>query len=215
MSSTDSALGPFAASSRGLTISYLDLIQKAFEPRWWKSDLIVRVENGTPTFVTRPDRTLASNEFTMAEYNFSLYFGLAIDLYESTLVSDQTPLDSFLAGDSTALNAEQKQGFDIFNGGGKCSNCHGGPELTNASVENVQSQPLEGMEMADGLMATYDNGFYNIGVRPTEDDQGLGGNDPFGKPLSMTWLVGVPGKMAADGAFKVPGMRNVQLTPPD
>ena len=95
----------------------------------------------------------------MAEYNFSLYFGLAIDLYESTLVSDQTPLDGFLAGDNTALNTEQKQGFDIFNGGGKCSNCHGGPELTNASAENVQSQPLETMEMADGQFATYDNGF--------------------------------------------------------
>ena len=33
--------------------------------------------------------------------------------------------------------------------------------------------------MADGQMATYDNGFYNIGVRPTEDDKGLGGADPW------------------------------------
>jgi len=150
----------------------------------------------------------------MPEYNFSLYFGLAIDLYESTLVSDQTPFDKFMAGDNAALTDDEKQGFSIFDGGGKCSNCHGGPELTNASVENVQSQPLEGMEMADGKMATYDNGFYNIGVRPTEDDKGLGGSDPFGKPLSMTRLAAVPGKIAADGAFKVPSLRNVALTAP-
>src|SRR6476469_8289834 len=76
VSSTDSVLGPIADSSRGLTSSYLDLIQKAFQPRWWDSNLIVRVENGTTTFVTPPGRPLAANEFTMAEYNFSLYFGL-------------------------------------------------------------------------------------------------------------------------------------------
>ncbi|MFL5926697.1 MAG: cytochrome-c peroxidase [Gaiellaceae bacterium] len=214
VSATDSVLAPFAAPGRGLNVSYRDLVEKAFDPRWWQSNLIVRVDNGVATFVPDPQRPLAPNEFTMAEYNFSLYFGLAIDLYESTLVSDQTPFDKFMAGDSAALNDDEKQGFSIFDGGGKCSNCHGGPELTNASVENVQSQPLEGMEMADGQMATYDNGFYNIGVRPTEDDKGLGGADPFGKPLSMTRLAAVPGKIAADGAFKVPSLRNVALTAP-
>jgi len=214
VNATDSVLGPFAAPERGLTVSYRELVEQAFEPRWWKTDLIVRVENGAPTFVADPQRPLAPNEFTMPEYNFSLYFGLAVDLYESTLVSDQTPFDKFLAGDHAALTPEERQGFSIFDGGGKCSNCHGGPELTNASAENVQSQPLEAMEMADGQMATYDNGFYNIGVRPTEDDKGLGGNDPFGKPLSMTRLAAVPGKIAADGAFKVPSLRNVALTAP-
>jgi cytochrome c peroxidase len=214
VSTTDSVLGPTAAATRGLTVSYRDLVEQAFDPRWWQSDLIVRVDNGTAAFVPDPQRPLAANEFTMAEYNFSLYFGLAIDLYESTLVSDQTPFDKFMAGDNAALTDNEKQGFSIFDGGGKCSNCHGGPELTNASVENVQSQPLEAMEMADGKMATYDNGFYNIGVRPTEDDKGLGGADPFGKPLSMTRLAAVPGKIAADGAFKVPSLRNVALTAP-
>ena len=30
------------------------------------------------------------------EYNFSLFWGVAIQMYESTLVADQTPLDKFL-----------------------------------------------------------------------------------------------------------------------
>ncbi len=34
--------------------------------------------------------------------------------------------------------------------------------------------------------ALYDNGFYNIGVRPTLEDPGVGGVDPFGNPLSFT-----------------------------
>lgn len=35
---------------------------------------------------------------------------------------------------------------------------------------------------------TYDAGWYNIGVRPTADDPGLDGTDPFGKSLSWTKL---------------------------
>jgi hypothetical protein len=44
----------------------------------------------------------------------------------------------------------------------------------------------ERMVMGDGGVALYDSGFYNIGVRPTEEDIGVGGTDPWGKPLSFT-----------------------------
>ena len=46
--------------------------------------------------------------------------------------------------------------------------------------------------MKDGEAAIYDNGFYNIGVRPTAEDIGLGGTDPYGVPLSFTkqWVTG-------------------------
>ena len=40
--------------------------------------------------------------------------------------------------------------------------------------------------MGDGDIATYDIGFYNIGVSPTAADVGRGGNDPFGNPLSFS-----------------------------
>src|SRR4029079_6325983 len=36
-----------------------------------------------------------------------------------------------------------------------------------------------------GPVALYDQGFYNIGVTPAENDRGLGGADPFGNPLSF------------------------------
>jgi hypothetical protein len=39
--------------------------------------------------------------------------------------------------------------------------------------------------MAFGNDALYDNGFYNIGVTPSEHDLGVGGKDPFGNPLSF------------------------------
>ena len=42
--------------------------------------------------------------------------------------------------------------------------------------------------MGDRAPAVYDSGFYNIGVRPTTEDIGAGGGDPFGNPLSLTRL---------------------------
>jgi cytochrome c peroxidase len=218
VSASDSVLGPYVragGAKPGLAVSYAALIKQAFQPQWWNSRMIVRVDPTTgPAFVPRPKRPLAANEYPLSEYNFSLFFGLAIQMYESTLVSDQAPIDRFAAGDTSALTAQQQEGLALFTGKAGCANCHGGPEFTNASVENVANQPLETMTMGDGGVATYDNGFYNIGVRPTSSDLGVGANDPFGNPLSMTRLTGTPGRIAADGAFKVPDLRNVALTAP-
>jgi cytochrome c peroxidase len=162
------------------------------------------------------------------EWNFSLFFGLAVQLYESTLVSDQTPFDRFLAGNSAAgeFSPQAQRGLVLFQTKGRCINCHGGAELTNASVSNVKSQRLERMIMGDDRVGTYDNGFYNVGVRPSLNDIGLGGKDPFDNPLSMARLaqqgkltdpvvpVGPTSRIVATGTFKVPGLRNVELTAP-
>ena len=66
--------------------------------------------------------------------------------------------------------------------------------MIKASVRNVRNQPLERMIMGNGAPAVYDNGFYNISVRQTSEDIGLGGTDPFGKPLSMTRLAEIKGQ---------------------
>jgi len=87
------------------------------------------------------------------------------------------------------------------------------------------------MIMGDGTAAIYDTGFYNIGVRPTTEDLGDGGTDSFGNPLSFTRLrqqsitIGPPfgvfepfvdpaSRVAVDGSFKTPDLRNVELTAP-
>lgn len=49
---------------------------------------------------------------------------------------------------------------------------------------------------------TYDVGWYNLGVRPTAEDAGIGAKDPFGKPLSWIELF----QTLSDPSFiKVPG----------
>jgi hypothetical protein len=74
--------------------------------------------------------------------------------------------------------------------------------------------------------AFYDGGFYNIGVRPTAEDIGLGASHAKLGPLSYSLqeqegdnpdpAVTVPpgGRVAVNGAFKTPTLRNIALTGP-
>ena len=45
------------------------------------------------------------SDYSLMEFNFSLFWGLAIQAYEATLVSDETPADRFFRGDTNALSA--------------------------------------------------------------------------------------------------------------
>lgn len=175
VSPQDSALAPLAnttGTTKGLNTTYKAMVQTAFQPQWWSDQTVV----------------INGETYTQTQANFSLFFGLSVQLYEATLVADNSPFDQFIEGDKTQLNAEEQVGLALFTDKGKCARCHGGAELTNASVRNVNTEHLERMIMGDDGVAVYDNGFYNIGVRPTGEDVGVGGKDPFGRPLSETAL---------------------------
>jgi cytochrome c peroxidase len=264
---TDSVLGALSrAPQNGLSVSYPALISQAFRSEFWNST--ARTPQG----------------FTLMEANFALFFGLAVQLYETTLVSDRSPFDRFMEGDDLALTQTQLQGLLVFMnrgtdpdglsrnparldaiiaalaeprlgpqriviGVGNCVSCHGGPEFTDAAFTSLTEVPgaLALIEQEDtavlmptGLLAIspaqglLDNGFSNIGVRPTHEDLGRGSKEG-GYPLSFTRQVldpnltyllppgielpctaGVecPTNLMVDGAFKIPGLRNVELTGP-
>jgi cytochrome c peroxidase len=231
----DSVLGRWSRSPEpGLRErSYENMIEDAFHPVWWDSQYIIKVDStGGTRYIRQPQGPRATDEFTLMDYNFSLFFGLAIQLYESTLISDDSPFDRFMEGNTNALTAQQQQGKALFQDRRTgCAFCHGGPEFTNASVNNVENQRLRRMNTGNGAQAVYDNAFYNIGVRPTSEDLGVGAKDPFENPLSESRLaqqglfesllnatpnipVGANERITADGAFKTPGLRNVELTGP-
>jgi cytochrome c peroxidase len=205
---------------RGLNVTYGALIRRAFHPKWWASPRFIQVaEDGTTTVVTQRDSNPATDEFTLMEYNFSLFFGLAVQAYEATLVSDDTPFDRFLRDPVNApLPAAAERGRQIFFNvnpapapRGNCAFCHSGSLLSEASVENVAAN---GMVRVSGGQQS-DRGTRNIGVRETTDDLGNGGLDPFGASLSVAVRDAPPGSIvAADGTFKIPGLRNVKLTAP-
>lgn len=227
----DSVLGESANATKGLDTTYDAMIKAAIQDKWW---------NGTNRFnVDANGRVVpaASGQFSHLEGNFSLIFGLSVMMYESTLVSDQTPFDRYLSGDTAALSASAIRGITVFETQG-CVNCHTGATLTNAATPialldaagaglNILS---EVMPMQDLLPSAYDIGYYNIGVRPTAEDIGVGANDPFGNPLSFSrglqigfleegnrpagQEVTATTRLAINGAFKTPGLRNVALTAP-
>lgn len=238
----DSVLGALRQSTgTGLNVTYMQLVKKAFAPRYW---------TGTGDFGRPKDPMQAP--YTHMEANFSLFWGIALQMYQATLVSDNSPYDRYRDGDITALSTRQKNGLTIFLGKGRCSSCHNGAEFTNASV-NAQSENgphglVERMPMTNGNTGLYDRGFYNIGVVPSAYDIGIGGADPWGNPLSFTGqykaylATGLepkdpftvdpcsfstpvdPSNCATPptstelgfvrGAFKVPTLRNVELTAP-
>ena len=244
VSATDSVLGKYRSPyGSGLNTTYEAMIKAAFWPQYWEvPDATFKAVSGTT--------------YRQIEMNFSLFWGLAIQLYEATLISDDTRFDRYAAGDQAALNAQEQLGLAIFTSDrGKCVNCHKGAEFTGASTrmtlgsssgEMSGDGPIENMLMGDGTGAIYDNGFYNIGVTPPGHDLGVGGSDPFGNPLSFArefknMLKGLPApdayshslnpctfmaasgctivndpemRDAVDGAFKTPGLRNVELTGP-
>jgi cytochrome c peroxidase len=140
------------------------------------------------------------------EWNFSLFFGLAVQLYEATLIADDTPFDRF-ATDPTALTPQEQLGLDIFLGtnssglnptlvDGRCDSCHSLPEFTTHSVRNLQVEQdgvpqnmVEVMLMGNGQSAFYDNGIYNISTRKTTEDLGRAATapalPPFINPLTQ------------------------------
>jgi cytochrome c peroxidase len=231
VSATDSVLGPVARwPTSGLSIARYDqLIKTAFHEKWWRSNQLIRVNpDGTKTLVAKnngecnDETTCADNEFALIQYNFALFFGLAVQQYESTLVSDDTPWDRFRREHpqptDPALNPWVNLapshisrlalfGANLFNDRTKgpqnvrCSNCHEQAELTDASVRRITAAANGPVRNRDGNVI--DKGFNNIGVRPTDSDLGVGASDAFG-PLSLArrrFPGGAPISQSFDGAI--------------
>jgi cytochrome c peroxidase len=177
---TDSVLGALVnPNGVGLSTTYTQMISDAF----------------------------GSAQAANAAAQFSSFWAQALQAYEATLVPDQTPFDRFLAGDASALTSNQKAGWTAFKGNGgnpsdrSCFSCHAGSELSDATIGYAAAH---GIVNVDGG----DQGFHNIGVRPTSDDLGRAANGPNGVPWSVS-------RSSFDrGAFKTPSLRNVKLTGP-
>ncbi|WP_426994542.1 cytochrome c peroxidase [Methylomonas sp. CM2] len=140
----DSVLGGLSNSSAGdlkpgLKTTYKNLVIQAFNSQYW-------AYSGVGKFGAPANGGAAYNQM---EANFAMFFGLAIQLYESTLVSDQSPfdmspLDANLAptwsnisaatpAETTAKIASLKHGFNLFVNN-HCGRCHIGPTMSLAAV---------------------------------------------------------------------------------
>ena len=199
VAASDSVLGTLAGDT-GLRAdaSYAALIRASFQPAYWNSPAVV---DATGRVIVTAGEAGRPGEFNQMAYNFGLFFGIAVQAYESTLVSDDTPVDRFLAGDTAALSAIEQQGLNEFRGGGsQCTQCHQGPELSAAGITTAAiGNPQDPRAV----------GFFRTGVSAIEDDAGAAGLNAFGTPI-------FPGGQGGrgNGAFKASALRNVDLTGP-
>jgi cytochrome c peroxidase len=78
--------------------------------------------------------------------------GQAIAAFERTLVAMNSPYDRYLAGESTALTAQQRRGLELFDEVG-CDRCHEGPMFSDYDLraEGVREHPdLAEADAGDG-----------------------------------------------------------------
>ena len=209
----DSVLGTWRDSDGlGLVMTYKELVQETFDPAWWEAPEWTTCGPGAArTALPRGDNQERRECFDMMEANFSLFWGLSIQAYERTLLSEQTRFDTFVrevlaVGASEALTAAELRGLHLFVTDGKCIECHLGVALTSASVARIDKVGVirrAATALSDSLgPALLDEGFFNIGVQ-NRGDLGLGrraepGDHPDGPPLSFE----------TGGA--APGLRNVR-----
>ena len=82
----------------------------------------------------------------------------AIQEYEYTLVTPNSPFDRYLLGDEEAMSADAVAGYDLFKAN-RCATCHAGINMGGQSYEHL------------GLYADY---FADRGTELTEEDFGRG-----------------------------------------
>lgn len=197
----DSVLGALSFSSEnnslpGLNTSYRKLIKQTFNKKYWSY-------RRRGTFGNAPGEL----PYTQLEANFGMFFALALQMYEATLISDQSPFDLSARDENglpTDLSPSELNGLEQLRNN-ECMRCHVGPNFTMASIAanaefvkihpeafgntlltvstttNVISRTL--MSGGTGLM---DAGYASTGVTDETSDIGLGGADDFGNPLSFS-----------------------------
>ncbi|AEG01090.1 cytochrome-c peroxidase [Methylomonas methanica] len=114
----------------GLKTTYKDMVRTAFASKFWSNT--TRGAFGSPA--------AGGLAYTQMEANFPMFFGLAIQMYESTLISDQAPIDTAVRDPDTykpvSLTDSERRGMEVFTES-HCNLCHAGPVMTtNAIVSN-------------------------------------------------------------------------------
>jgi len=171
----DSVLGAYRDNPRGLTITYQAMIAAAISDRFWDSNMLFDADKNPTGNTGTPANT---DEYTLTEANFSLIWGLAIQAYERTLISDDAAYDQWAEAPGNEdrstdesngrgiLTVEQMRGMELFftntpGERGNCSTCHQGPLFSTATfpftIEEEsgefpeQEQLIERMRAGDGV----------------------------------------------------------------
>lgn len=118
----------------------------------------------------------------------------ALASFQRTLLSGGAPYDRWLAGDPEALSPAAQRGERLFfSERTECYHCHSGPTFSTA-FRSAESQFGDGLQFEN-------NALYNL--------DGTGGY-----PLHGHGLAEFTGNPADMGKFRIPPLRNIELTAP-
>jgi cytochrome c peroxidase len=136
----------------------------------------------------------------------------AIATYERTLVSFDSPFDHFIAGDTSAIDAAAKHGWNLFNTKAACNKCHALSETTvdttnftdfdyhNIGIGILRHHVAESAHQAERQLA--EGTLEQVDRAAIESD------------LSVLGRFLVTKKPADIAAFRTPNLRNVLVTAP-
>lgn len=129
---------------------------------------------------------------------------MAIAAFERTIIQIDTPFDTYMNGDDSALSAAQKNGLELFTGKAGCVQCHDGPLLSNQQYYNLGVPPYDGWEEDEIAQITYRFEMLAKGsneqlYRNSKDDPGL-----YFRAKDKNHM----------GKFRVPSLRYTKYTYP-
>lgn len=137
-----------------------------------------------------------------AVHRVAAHVGKALEAYQRKLAAGPSALDVHLAGEADALTPEAREGLKVFVRAG-CTDCHGGPLLTDERFHNLGVPVRPGDELDPGRW----QGLAQVTADPFN---ALG---PFhdGPREDAPDYRAAPGDL---GAFRTPSLRNVGLSAP-
>jgi cytochrome c peroxidase len=91
-------------------------------------DMVVKTLKSMPDYVELFKRAFPGQPHPVTFDNMAE----AIEAFEATLLTPDSPFDLYLRGDDNALTATQKEGLKLFMGKG-CATCHGGINMGGAA----------------------------------------------------------------------------------
>jgi cytochrome c peroxidase len=132
----------------------------------------------------------------------------AIEAFERTLNSTNSPLDRWIEGEEGALTEQQKRGAALFVGKGGCIECHSGPNLSDGWFHNIGLAPGTDSNAADaGLAITLGDTALNVAGQWSDDPEW--GAEQIAELQQRVSAAGD----ALIGAHKTPTLRDVALRP--
>lgn len=166
--------------------------------------VMIRTVNDIPGYVEEFKTVFGTTPITVDQV------ADAIAAFERTIVTTDSPFDRYMRGDEMALTALEKKGLEIFNGKGRCTCCHWGPNFSDGRFHNLGVPDID--------PAKPDNGRYEItkdpadmGAFKTPTMRDVGARPPYLHTGGEKTLADVIRFYNKGGGFKNPNMDRMMI----